>query len=72
MFIVDYSTDYHETNKTTTFDEDARIVTWVASLSEQKHFKLVRINKYEFGKLHPYTIALRSGRITIEKLEESK
>lgn len=66
MFILDYSTDFHNRDiETTTFNVTTSIVDFIADKSSMENFKLERINKYEGGKLYPYEITLNHGRIAI-------
>jgi len=68
MFIVDYSTDYNNRDIITkTFNEASSIIHFIAESSESSNFKLERISKYERGRLHPYEVSLKNGRISIEE-----
>lgn len=48
------------------FKTEAEVVIWAADMSV-KHieFEIVRINKYNKGKLVPYELSLKNGRIDL-------
>lgn len=73
MFIVDYTQDYNGRHvKTQTFSLDVSVINFIAELSENKDFEVKNINKYESGKLTPYSLEIKAGRIVLSKeaLEE--
>lgn len=74
MYIVDYSNDYHGQKVETQIFEGATskddILTFVASMSVHSNFELKRINKYARGKLLPYDLKLKNGRLVVEEASE--
>jgi len=76
MYIVDYSTDYRERDVTTTvfYNNDSkatqRIIEFVANQSEDKNFKIKRINKYQRGTLYPCQLTLSHGRMAVEEVPD--
>ena len=69
MFLVDYSIDYYGSKtETRVLYSESEIIDFVADKSEEKHFQVKRINKYEEGTLYPHELTINKGRIVVEKL----
>lgn len=73
MFIIDYSLDFYGNKELTKKLEDKfSVIDFIADQScTTENFKVIRINKYEKGRLIEYVLRY-SNRIDLQTKEEVK
>lgn len=68
MFIIDYTQDYQGRHVLTeTFNSEMSVISFIANQSEYKDFEVKNLNKYGSGKLTPYRLKIKAGRIVLSK-----